>query len=234
MSGPAQGPLRIGLIGDHDPQVIAHRAIPQALHAAARRQRRLLELHWLPTAQLHAEAALLGFDGLWCVPASPYASMEGALRAIRHAREQVVPFLGSCGGFQHVLVEYARHVLGWTDAQHAETAPGAELAVVTPLACALVEVQDAVDLVPHTRIAAAYGSLRIREAYHCRYGLNPDLQEHLLGSALTASGHDSAGAVRAVELEGHPFFVATLFQHERRVLDGQPTPLIDAFLAACA
>jgi len=233
MSASANRSLRIGLIGDHHPEVLAHRAIPMALARAAEAGGRRVTPEWLASDNLHAGAQLLGYDGLWCVPGSPYRSMEGALLAIRHAREQGVPFLGTCGGFQHVLIEYARHVLGWAAAEHAESAPGAELAVVVPLACALVEVLGEVDLLPGSRIAAAYRRNRIREAYHCRYGLNPDLQERLLGGVLIATAHDPAGEVRAVELEGHPFFVATLFQHERHALEGRPTPLVTDFLAAC-
>lgn len=193
-----------------------------------------VEVHWLPTSALHAGEDLSGYEGLWCVPGSPYCSMDGALTGIRHAREHGVPFLGSCGGFQHALVEYACNVLHWNAAEHAETAPGADLAVVTRLACALVEVVGDVTLVPGTRIAGAYGKPTIREAYHCSYGLNPELQDRLLGGALAAAAHDANGEVRAVELEGHPFFVATLFQHERHALAGRPTPLVQAFLAACA
>ena len=70
--------------------------------------------------------------------------MDGALRAIRFARETPRPFLGTCGGFQHALIEYARSVLGWADADHAESAPGAGRAVVSPLSCALVEAIDVV------------------------------------------------------------------------------------------
>ena len=81
--------------------------------------------------------------------------MDGALRAIRFAREQRVPFLGTCGGFQHAVIEYARHALGRADAGHAETTPGAERAVLGALACSLVEVSDEVRLQPGSRIAAA-------------------------------------------------------------------------------
>ncbi len=63
--------------------------------------------------------------------------MDGALLAIRYAREQKRPFLGTCGGFQHAIIEYARNVLGWADADPAETAPDAARPVIAPLQCAL-------------------------------------------------------------------------------------------------
>src|SRR4029077_3316923 len=101
-------------------------------------------------------------------------STDGALRAIRLARATGTPFLGTCGGFQHVILEYARNVLGWADAEHAELAPGAGRPVITPLACSLVEARDSVRFTPGSHVAEAYGALESTEGYHCRYGLNPE------------------------------------------------------------
>jgi predicted lactoylglutathione lyase len=142
------GPVHIGLIGDRDDSVPAHRAIPMALGHAAQAHGLGLELAWVPTEEITSPQRLGGFDGLWCVPASPYRSMDGALRGIRHARESGTPFLGTCGGFQHAVVEYARHVLGWTDADHGETASDATRWVIAPLACALVDTTNLVELTP--------------------------------------------------------------------------------------
>ena len=225
--------LLIGLIGDFDAEVPAHQAIPLALQAAARSLSTAIEFEWVPTNDIGDVSRVAHFDGLWCVPASPYRSMDGALLAIRHAREQGVPFLGTCGGFQHAVVEYARNVLGWADADHAETAPGAGRAVISPLACALVETTDVVRLWPGTHIAAAYGRLQITEGYRCRYGLNPAFQAALLAGPLRAAADDATGEVRAVELDDHPFFVATLFQPERAALRGEAAPLVTAFIGAC-
>jgi CTP synthase (UTP-ammonia lyase) len=160
--------------------------------------------------------------------------MDGALLAIRHARERAVPFLGTCGGFQHAVIEYARNVLGWADAEHAETAPNAVRAVISPLECALVEVIGSVRLFPGTRIVSAYGVKQITEGYRCRYGLNPEFQNALVAGPLRAAADDEAGEVRAVELDGHPFFVATLFQPERAALKGESAPLVVSFVRSCA
>src|SRR5687768_2278658 len=102
----------IGLVGDYSEAVVAHGAIPRALALAADELGCGVETTWLPTRQLAGLSAaalgeqLAGYAGLWCVPGSPYESMEGALAAIRFAREQGLPFLGSCGGFQHALLEH--------------------------------------------------------------------------------------------------------------------------------
>ena len=230
MTTPA---LHLALIGDYNPDVIAHQAIPLALQQAAAAMDLSVHVQWLDTDTLTCTSALHGFDGFWCVPASPYRDTEGALRAIRFAREQKRPFLGTCGGFQHAVLEYARNVLGWADAEHGELAPDAERAVIAPLNCSLVEVNDTVHLSPYTHIAQAYASVDIHEGYRCRYGINPTFADALLAGNLIPSGHDSAGDLRAVELLDHPFFVATLFQPERAALKGIPPPLALALLKAC-
>ncbi len=226
--------IRIGLIGDYDAAVVAHRATPRALELAAGPPALRVELEWVGTAGIEDESRVAGFDGLWCVPGSPYRSMEGALRAIRFARESGRPFLGTCGGFQHAVIEYARSVLRWADAEHAETAPGAKRAVIAPLACALVETAGAVRFRPGSRSAAAYGCMEATEGYHCSFALNPEFREALLGGPLRETAADEAGDVRAVELDGHPFFVATLFQPERAALAGRTPPLVAAFVRAAA
>jgi CTP synthase (UTP-ammonia lyase) len=227
--------VRIGLIGDFDESVIAHRAIPIALKLTAEALPQPLAFDWLATDAMPEADALARFDALWCVPGSPYRSMGGAIRAIRFARERRVPFLGTCGGFQHAVIEYSRHVLGWRDADHAETAPDAPRPVISALACALVEVSDSVLLTPGSRVAAAHGgATTIREGYHCRFGLNPAFVEALTRGPLRTTAFDAQGEVRAVELDHHPFFVCTLFQPERAALRGEVPALVAAFIRAAA
>ncbi|WP_277758936.1 CTP synthase [Pseudomonas sp. A34-9] len=225
--------IRIALIGDYDPQVTAHQAIPVALGLVAEHLDRNVQFEWLPTEQIHADTPLGHFDGFWCVPASPYKSEAGALRAIRFAREQQRPFLGTCGGFQHAVLEFSRNVLGWTDAEHGETSPDSERAVLTPLTCSLVETVDSIHLVPGSLIAKAYETSQIHEGYRCRFGVNPLFEQQLLKDRLHAVGHDSSGDLRAIELKDHRFFVATLFQPERAALKGLMPPLVRAFVEAC-
>jgi len=226
--------VAIALVGDYDAAVAAHRAIPPALLRAAERIGTGVDARWLATADITGPEVVAGFDGIWSVPASPYRSMQGALLAIRLAREHGIAFLGTCGGFQHALVEYARHVLGWSDADHAETSPDAARAVVSPLSCALFGVEGTVRFHPGTLIAAAYGCPEAVETYQCRYGLNPRFRDALVAGPLREGASDASGEVRSVELDGHPFFVATLFQPERAALDGRDAPLVEAFVrAAC-
>jgi CTP synthase (UTP-ammonia lyase) len=222
----------IGLIGDHDAAVRAHRAIPIALQRAAEEASLRVRHEWVPTESIGSRSSVDAFDGLWCVPASPYRSMAGALLAIRHARENRVPFLGTCGGFQHAVIEYAQNVLGWSDAAHAETTPDAPRHVIAPLSCALLDAEGLVRLLPGTKLRAAYGVAEIAAEYMCSYGLNAEFKSALVSGPLREAATDGAGDLRAVELDGHPFFVGTLFQPERGALKGKAVPIVNAWLEA--
>lgn len=224
--------LHIGLVGDRNDDIVAHRAIPLSLEMASAACGVQIDVSWTGTDRIGDGAALAELDGVWCVPGSPYLDVEGALTAIRMARERQLPFLGTCGGFQHAVIEYARNVLGWANAKHAETAPDAERQVIAPLLCSLVEVTDAVHLVEGSRLARAYGRTSISERYHCSYGMAPEFRDAIKGSMLRISATDDAGDIRGIELEGHPFFVATLFQHERGAFDDQLPPPVRAFVQA--
>jgi CTP synthase (UTP-ammonia lyase) len=230
--------VRIGLVGDYSEGVRAHRAIPRAFELVAERaQGPRVALTWLPTAALAGRdvaGATAGLDGLWCVPGSPYASMDGALAAIRHARETGLPFLGTCGGFQHALIEVARDLLGVAGADHAEARPDAEMLLIDRLSCSLVGVNGRLHLAPRSRLAAIYGATEATEAYHCNYGLNPAHRPLIEASPLEIVALDDEREVRAVELGGHPFFVATLFQPELSALAGEVHPLVRAFANAAA
>lgn len=226
---PLKKMLRIALVGDYNPDVVAHQAIPLAIDDAAAVQELTADYDWLATEEIGSEEDLVGYDAIWVVPASPYKNAQGAFTAIRYARENSVPFLGTCGGFQHALIEYARNVMGWDDAAHAETDSEGRM-VVTPLACSLVEQTGTIELRSNTLIARAYGKDAIDEGYHCNYGVSPEFAAELDKTDLRVTGWDEEGEVRAVELITHPFFVATLFQHERAALSGRPAPLVHALL----
>jgi len=109
--------IKIGIIGDYDSQRPAHKATNEALNHCADYLGINLEIQWLPTELLEGDvdASICRFHGLWCAPGSPYKSMKGALNAIRFARENNYPFIGTCGGFQHTVIEYAQNKLGIKD-----------------------------------------------------------------------------------------------------------------------
>lgn len=227
--------VRIALVGDYNASVTAHQAIPRAIELAARDLEAPLTSQWLNTDQLASGLRddLHASHGVWCVPASPYADAQAALDAIRWARESGTPFLGTCGGFQHALVEFAHHELKLPHLAHAEVDPESPDPLIAPLSCSLVETSGTILLSPGSRLAEIYGANEIEEEYHCSFGLAQH-HEHLFGgSAIHVTGRDRAGEVRAIELAGHPFFMATLFQPERAALRGITPPLARAFAEAC-
>src|SRR5690242_10170890 len=112
---------RVALVGDRSPSVQAHARIPAFLRTLRERDGLTLDAYWIPTTETDG---MEEFDGIWMLPGSPYRSEAGAVNAARAAREHGVPFLGTCAGFQHTLLEYARNVLGLRVA-HAENDPGA-------------------------------------------------------------------------------------------------------------
>jgi CTP synthase (UTP-ammonia lyase) len=225
--------IRIALVGDYNPDVPAHRAIPPALELAGRHHRKPVEAVWLHTFEIgDAETALRTYDGVWCVPATPYSNAQAALEAIRVARERAVPFLGTCGGFQHALIEYARNALGLVDADHAEMNPRAMLPLISRLTCSLVEREMEIFLAEGSLLHRSYGTSRIVEGYRCSYGPNPKYEQALFGGPLRVTARDATGEVRGAELAGHPFFVGTLFQPERKSLKGELPPIVRDFVKA--
>lgn len=233
--GEGAAMIRIGIIGDRNEAILAHRAIDASLPLVAKDLQMKLEWDWLHTAALAAggEARLEKYDGLWCTPGSPYADTRAALHAIEFVRESRRPYLGTCGGFQHALMEYAESIWKLPLAAHAEESPEAVDPVISRLECSLVEVSETLQLVAGSRLAAIYGSKHIEESYHCNYGLNPVYASRLASGDLSVSARDHTGQVRAVELHSHPFFVATLFQPERAALAQRTPPLVKAFVVAC-
>ncbi|SDK97639.1 CTP synthase C-terminal region-related (seleno)protein [Streptomyces indicus] len=227
----SRGTARIALVGDRSPNVRSHTRIPGLLDALREREQLGLEAYWIPTEEAAAEG-VEGFDGVWVLPGSPYRSEAGAVRAVRTAREQGIPFLGTCGGFQHAVLEFARTVCGLTDAAHAENDPGAERQLIAPLACSLVGHEGTVHLRPGSLAQQLLGAERSLERYHCAYALVEDYLDTLTAHGLRFSGTDDEGAVRVAELPDHPFFLATLFQPELAGDGTRPHPVIRGFAAA--
>lgn len=222
----------IALVGDRSPAVRAHSRIPALLDVL--RDDVDLDVYWIPTPDAEDPAALAGFDGIWLVPGSPYRSVEGALTAARTARTGGLPFLGTCGGFQHAMLEFARNVCGFGGARHAEYGPVGDDGLIVPLACSLAGHEAAVGLAPGSLIERLLGASRNVERYHCDYGLDSAHLGLLAGHGMRFTGHDDTGAVRAAELPGHPFYLATLFQPELAGDGTDPHPLIRGFVHAAA
>jgi len=228
--------VTIALVGDYNPKVTAHQAIPKALDLAAENLGLTVTFDWVATSDIDCPDAQIldGYNGIWCVPASPYQSFDGALAAIRRARENRIAFLGTCGGYQHAILEYARNVLGLADAANAEIDPDASLPLIAPLSCALIDQDGGIDLAEDSLIRDVCGTAHLTETYRCSFGFNPEYAHVLDGRDLRIVAWDQGRDPRAVELRGHPFFIGTAFQPERAALRGEDHPLINAFVRAAA
>jgi len=226
---------KIALVGDHSERHTSHRAIPVALELARARSGADIVWEWVATRDIaDARRDLAAYAAVWAVPASPYENTAGALGAIRLAREAGLPFLGTCGGFQHALLEIARDVAGIADADTAETNPGGRSLVVAPLSCSLVEKVAGVHFEPGSLLASAYGGGGATEGYRCNYGLNPAYRSAMEAAGLRFTAWDDGGEVRGAEHASHRFFAGVLFQPERAALRGDVPPLVLAFVKAVA
>lgn len=131
-----------------------------------------------------------------------------------------------------MVVEHVRNVLGFRDADHEESSPGARTLAVTALACSLAGQEHDVHLVDGSRLRALYAAPSAREDFYCSYGVNPDVVPSMESSGLHVSAVDDSGEVRAVERRDHPFFVGTLFLPQTRSTGASPHPVLRAFVRA--
>ena len=226
--------MTVAVVGDRVAGHAPQDAIEHALaHAAAPLG---VDVHtiWHPTPTLERDAAgvLRDADAVWCAPGGPYASLDGALTGIRFAREHRCPFIGTCAGFQHGVLEIARDVLGVRDAGHAEYGAVTGPLFIDELLCSLVGQTMRVRLLDDV-VRAAYGTDRAVEEYYCRFGLNEEYAPALGDAGLVVAGVDETdGTTRLMRLSDHPFFCLTLFVPQTSSRPDEPHPLVAAYVAA--
>ena len=223
---------RIFIIGERDEAKKAHRGVEASLALYSRLSGRPCSPNWLRSDVLDGREAcevMAGATGVWCAPGSPYASTGGALKAIQFARVSGVPFLGTCGGFQHALMEYASSVLGHS-AAHAEMNPETESPLIAKLSCSLVEVGAKVIAKAGSRYEALIGARESTEEFHCRYGVATQFEGLFDATGIEFLAYDEEGRPRVFWHRTHPFFVGSLFQPERKAFSGGIHPLVHAFL----
>lgn len=226
--------VRVAVVGDYQETHETHPATTAALRHAAEYLHLAIAVSWIATDGEASLATLCDFDGIWIAPGSPYRSLDGPLTAISMARQHDVPLIGTCAGFQHIVVEFARNVIGDVGAHHAEYEPLAESLFVTPLSCSLAGRTFDVTLESGSLADEAYGQSEVSERYYCNFGLNPDKEQSLVAAGLRISGRDQTGEARIIELPEHPFFVGTLFVPQVRSSPVVPHPLVTAFVRSAS
>src|ERR1035437_8591207 len=207
-------PVRIGILGDFNPEFRSHHATNDSLQHVARKLQLQVESAWLPTPSLLEPGA------------------AGTLKGIEFARVHDRPFLATCGGFQYTLIECARNVLGVQDATTAEEDPNAKNIVIYPVACAvpnrdpkapkLSGVVSQIRLRPGSYLAAFYGKEVIEEEFFCNYELNPEFEWMAMEAGFPVVARGSKEECRAIESPAHLFFVATLFQPQLSSTEANP------------
>ncbi|MBT1690047.1 CTP synthase C-terminal region-related (seleno)protein [Dawidia soli] len=229
-------PIHIALIGDFNEKKHTHLALNTCVEHCQGKLHFPVKTSWIPTTAIPDPAELLrDYNGLWITPGSPYVNDEAVYDVIRWARESNFPLLGTCGGFQYMVVEYARNVLGITDAAHEESDPGMEQLVIAKLSCSLKGQQEEVRITD--KQSWLYRVLQrevITGYFNCAYGVNPAYTDRLHQHPFVFTAFSENGAVRGLELKDHRFFEGTLFQPPLESTPEAPNPLIMNFFEHCA
>ena len=221
----------IALLGDRNLEYLTHRELDAALALFPDD----VNAEWVPTDDPDAAQRIAGSDGLWVVPGTPYRRDRFVYECIRLTRESNKPFLGTCGGFQYAIVEYARNVLGLDHASHGEESPDSEEQVITRLSCSLVGEEREVTTLPGTKLHAIYGPEPFTGYHYCNFGLAEDYVNQLDGQHSKIAARAPDAGAEGWELPGHDFYIATLFQPQVGSLDGKPLdPLIGEFIKAAS
>ena len=186
------------------------------------------ETEWVPT---DSEFDVTAYDGVWLVPGSPYADDAAVLSALTVVRERGIPFLGTCGGMQYAVLEYAASVLG-ERATHAESDGESADNVVTALACSLNGEERLVTPVPGTRFASWVAEPFVG-MHFCSYAPTAEAVARLEAAGVVVGATAPDAGAEVLEFPDHPFYVTSMFQPHVGALAGAPVhPLVTAFVAA--
>ena len=241
----ASEPVRIAIVGKYVNLRDAYLSVIEALKHGGFHHGAHIEIEWISSDDLEGGDMREVFEGIHgiVVPGGfGWRGVEGKLDAIRHARENGVPYLGLCLGLQCAVIEFARNVCGLDAANSSEFDPTPPHPVID----LLPEQKNVTDLcgsmrlgaqpchvAPGTKAAEVYGEPVVYERHRHRYEVNPAYHEALSGKGLVFSGMSPDGRlVEIIELEDHPFFMAGQFHPELRSRPTRPHPLFRDFIGA--
>ncbi|WP_181346745.1 CTP synthase [Thalassobacillus sp. CUG 92003] len=235
----------IGLVGKYVELPDAYISVVEALKHAGYFHDADIDVRWVNAEDVTAENVaeqLEGVDGVLVPGGFGDRGIEGKIEAIRYAREQKVPFLGICLGMQLATVEFARHMLGYTNAHSAEISPGTP----DPIIDLLPEQKEVSDLggtlrlgiypcrlKPDTKARAVYDDEVIYERHRHRFEFNNHYREEMEAQGFLFSGTSPDGRlVEVIEVEDHPWFVASQFHPEFKSRPTRPQELFQGFIGA--
>jgi len=235
----------IGLVGKYVELPDAYKSIIESfIHAGAKNECKV-NVNYIPSEELTPQNAvekLRGLDGVLVAPGFGERGFEGKIAAIKHVRENNIPFFGICLGMQCAVVEFGRNVLKLEQASSTEMNPDTPNPVI-----AMMEEQKKVvnkggtmrlgsypcDIKKGTKAAAIYGKQHITERHRHRYEFNNEYLKQYESAGLIPSGvNPQNNLVEIVELKNHPFFVGAQFHPELKSTVANPHPLFINFVAA--
>ena len=237
--------VTIGLIGKYIELQDAYKSILEAfIHAGAMNECKVqvVNVHSeFITAENVAEK-LSTLDGLLVAPGFGHRGVEGKILAVKYAREAGLPFFGICLGMQMAVIEFARNVLGMTEAHSTEMNPDTPHPVID-----LMEEQKKItakggtmrlgsypcDLRPGSLAEKIYHSNNISERHRHRWEFNNRYQEQFEQSGMIPSGKNpDTNLVEIIELPNHPFFIGVQYHPELKSTVENPAPLFVSFIKA--
>jgi len=224
-------PLNIGILGRYDSARPPRASIQNALKHAAHSIGLTCATQWLDNSAV-GQINLDIFDALFIAPGGPDEDMDQILSAIAYARDRGMPILGTCGGFQRMVMELLLSLEKCNTIKHQELDPSAEDAVFTGLTCQVVSGTSPVSIIGNTIARSCYQKNTVEEIFYCRFGLNPAFVPALTKHGLIISGTDTDGSSRIIELKNHLFFVGTLFVPQVQSTEQTPHPLLKGLLLA--
>ena len=237
--------VTVALVGKYTALHDAYISVVEALKHGAVANNASVNIKWIPSEEVtpeNVEEKLSGVSGILVPGGFGDRGIDGKLYAIQYARENKIPFLGLCLGMQLSIVEYARNVVGFTDAHSAELDPS----TIHPVIHLMPEQDGVEDLGGTLRLGAypcvlkegtiahkLYGTTEISERHRHRYEVNNYYREDLKKHGMIFSGLSPDGRiVEMIELKDHPWFVATQAHPEFKSRPNRPHPLFKGFIEA--
>ncbi|MGY8917986.1 MAG: CTP synthase [Flavobacteriales bacterium] len=237
--------VHIGLIGKYVELKDAYKSISEALAHAGAHLKNKVEIHWIHSEKVTStsSAELLGkLDGILVAPGFGSRGIDGKLEAIKFARTNNIPFFGICLGMQCAVIEFARNVLGLSEAHSSEIksyTPDpvidimAEQKTITDMGGTMRLGAYPCDLKEGSRARAIYGVDSVEERHRHRYEFNEAYRQRFEEAGMTATGiNPVSGLVEIIEIPTHTYFVASQFHPEYASTVLAPHPLFVAFVKA--
>ena len=247
------GQVDIAMVGKYVQVKDSYISLNEALMHAGLKTRTRINIHYIESTDIekHGTHALSGMDAILVPGGFGERGIEGKIAAVRHARENKIPYLGICLGMQLAVIEYGRHVLGLENANSTEfnrASPHPVIALITEWLDSAKGEQKRDDatgkggtmrlgaqevrVTPNTQARAVYGSEAVFERHRHRYEFNNTYRDRYTQAGFRFSGLSKDDLVEIIELPSHPWFVATQFHPEFTSTPRDGHPLFAGFVKA--